>query len=52
MSLFNKELKILNIGLEIFAEALTEQGAGVLQVDWQPTESLGSEVEEILDDLL
>jgi hypothetical protein len=35
-NLFGKELKIINIGLESFKEALDKCGVGSMQVDWHP----------------
>jgi deoxyribodipyrimidine photolyase-like uncharacterized protein len=34
--LFNSELKVINIGLQHFAETLRNQGIKVEQVEWQP----------------
>jgi FdrA protein len=35
-SLLDEPLKIVNIGLEGFAEELSHQGIEVIQVDWVP----------------
>ncbi|MFW9995773.1 MAG: DUF1116 domain-containing protein [Candidatus Odinarchaeota archaeon] len=34
--LFNKELKVINLGLTSFKDSLDETGTSVIQVDWQP----------------
>ncbi len=34
--LFNKELKVINMGLKSFAEDLKSQEIKVLHVDWRP----------------
>ena len=33
---FDQELKIINMGLAIFADNLREQDVKVLQMDWRP----------------
>ena len=35
-TLFNKDLKVINLGLESFAEDLKKQGIKVIEVDWRP----------------
>ena len=47
-----KKLKVVNIGLQTFAEALRVQGVTVAQVNWRPPRKLDSEMKNILDDLL
>jgi hypothetical protein len=34
--LFSKELKVINIGLDSFAENLRKEEVEVLQLDWKP----------------
>lgn len=34
--LFNKELKVINLGLKSFADELKSQGVKVVHVDWRP----------------
>jgi len=34
--LFSKELKVINMGLDSFAENLCKQEVEVLQMDWKP----------------
>jgi hypothetical protein len=35
-ALFNCELKIVNIGIDLFADELESLGARVVRVDWRP----------------
>ncbi len=37
--LFGKKISVVNLGLESMAEAVREQGAQAVQVDWQPPRS-------------
>ncbi|MEB3859707.1 MAG: hypothetical protein LRS43_00695 [Desulfurococcales archaeon] len=50
--LSKKELKIVNIGLKHFYEALRSQGVKVAHVNWSPPPKLEKDIEEILDKLL
>ena len=34
--LFDDGLRVLNLGLELFADNLREEGAEVIQIDWRP----------------
>ena len=34
--MFGKELKVVNLGLELFAETLEQYGVPVVQLDWRP----------------
>jgi FdrA protein len=34
--LFAKELVVINMGVELFAENLRQEKVGVLQMDWRP----------------
>ncbi|MEA3422609.1 MAG: fdrA domain protein [Bacillota bacterium] len=34
--LFNKEISVLNVGLESFYNELKSQGVKAIHVDWQP----------------
>ena len=34
--LFETKLKVINIGIKTFADALKAQGAEVVHVDWKP----------------
>jgi hypothetical protein len=42
---------IVNVGVRAFAEALADQGATVLQVEWTPTRTLDLELSRLLDRL-
>ena len=35
-TLLGKPLKVINVGLEVFAQDLERQGIAVVHVDWQP----------------
>ncbi len=48
-SLFNKELKVVNIGLESFAENLKNEETPVVQVEWSPPAGGDEEMASILD---
>ncbi|MEM2016440.1 MAG: fdrA domain protein [Nitrososphaerota archaeon] len=50
--LFREELKIANIGLEIFYRSLKDQGVEAIQINWQPPPSLEKGLKEKLDKLL
>lgn len=50
--LFDVELKVINIGLDIFYDALQMQNVKAVGVNWRPTPKLEKETEEILDKLL
>ena len=46
------ELVIINIGLELFADNLQQQGQQVTHVQWEPPAQGDPELLSILDDLL
>lgn len=50
--LFREELRIVNIGLEIFYRSLKDQALEVIHVNWQPPPSIEKELKEKLDRLL
>ncbi len=52
LKLFTSELKIINVGLEIFKDALEAQGVQVVQVSWQKPVLLEKEYEDILSKIL
>ncbi len=52
LKLFRSELKVINIGLEVFYEDLKAQGVNVVQVSWQQQPKLEKEYEEILSKIL
>ncbi len=49
--LFNKELKVINIGIEMFADDLERQGVDVIHVDWQPPAGGDLDVLKLLEKL-
>jgi len=50
--LFNVELKVINVGLDIFYNALQLQNVKAVDVNWRPAPKLEKETEDILDKLL
>ena len=48
LKLFTSKLKVINIGLEIFNDALKAQGVDVVQVSWQLPPKLEKEYEDML----
>ena len=50
--LFNVELKVINVGLDIFYNALQLQNVKAVDVDWKPAPKLDKDTEDILDKLL
>jgi hypothetical protein len=52
LMLFSSDLKVINIGLEIFNDALKAQGVDSVQVSWQPPPKLEKEYEDILAKIL
>ena len=52
LRLFSSELKVINIGLELFNDALKAQGVSSVQVSWQPAPELEKEYEDILSKIL
>jgi len=52
LQLFASELKVINIGLEIFRDALQAQGVSAAQVSWQPPPKLEKEYEDILRQII
>lgn len=52
LKLLASELKVINIGLEIFKDALEQQGVNVAQVSWQKPLKLEKEYEDILSKML
>ena len=49
--LFSDELKVINMGLEGFAETLKEQDAKVIHVRWQPPAMGNEDLLSLLDKL-
>lgn len=52
LRLFSSELKVINIGLELFNDALKAQGVNSVQVSWQPAPKLEKEYEDILGKIM
>jgi len=52
LKLFKSELKVINVGLEIFYNDLRRQGIESIQVAWQPPPKLEKELEKALKELL
>ena len=50
-NLLNKKLKVINIGIEMFAEDLEKQGVEVVRVDWRPPAGGDVEILKLLDKL-
>lgn len=50
--LFGQPLKVINVGLELFYNALLAQKADVVQVDWQPPAAGDQQMVSLLDRLL
>lgn len=50
--LLDSELNVLNIGLEIFQNALKLQNIKVVDVNWNPPPKLDKETQDLLDKIL
>jgi hypothetical protein len=50
--LLSSELKVINIGLELFKDALESQHVPVVQVAWEKPVKLEKEYEDILSKIL
>lgn len=50
--LLGSELKVVNLGLDIFYSALKTQGVKVIDVSWKPAPKLEKELRDILDKIL
>ena len=50
--LFDAELKVINVGLDIFYNALRMQNVMAVDVNWKPAPKLEKETEDILDKIL
>ena len=48
----DEKLRVVNIGLQSFADAISAQKAKVTQLDWRPPVEQSKEMEELLDLLL
>jgi len=45
-------IRVINVGLDLFAESMKEQGIEVAQVSWEPPVKGDPELMAILEDLL
>lgn len=50
-NLFSRDLKVINIGVETFADDLERQGVEVVKVDWSPPAGGDVEILKLLDKL-
>lgn len=50
--LLDSELNVMNVGLEIFFNALKIQNVKVIDVNWSPPAKLDKETQDLLDKLL
>ena len=50
--LLNSDLRVINIGMNIFYDALKVQNVKVIQVDWKPCPVLDKLSEEILSKIM
>ncbi len=49
--LFNKELKVINIGIEMFAIDLEKQNVDVIHVNWRPPAGGDLDILKLLEKL-
>ncbi len=47
-----KKLRVINLGIQMFCDALTEQGVRCTQIKWHPPVKQDAEIEELLDEFL
>jgi len=48
----SKRLRVINIGIQMFYDALLMQDAKVTQIEWQPPIKQSEEVKELIDKFL
>lgn len=46
------KLKVINIGLQHFADSLKSQGVKLVKINWRPPVKRSKEIDDLLDDLL
>jgi len=51
-TMLGSELNVVNVGLEIFYNALKLQNVKVLDVNWNPPPKLEKETQDLLDKML
>lgn len=49
--MFGRRLKVVNLGIETFAETLRAQGVEVIHVDWRPPAAGDEEILGLLEEL-
>ena len=49
--LLNKELKVINIGIEMFADDLEKQNVDVIHVNWRPPAGGDLDILKLLEKL-
>ena len=49
--LFSKELKVINIGIEMFADDLEKQNVDVIHVNWRPPAGGDLDILKLLEKL-
>lgn len=45
---FDKQVKVINVGISSFAQDLKSQGTAVIQVDWQPPAGGNKKIQALL----
>ena len=50
-SILKQKLKVINLGIEIFADDLKRQGVEVVSIDWQPPAGGDEELLRLLEKL-
>ena len=50
-NIFNKEIKVINIGIDTFPKDLKAQGVEVISVDWRPPAGGDLEMLKLLERL-
>ena len=50
-NLLTQKLKVINVGIDIFADDLAKQRVDVVRVDWQPPAGGDEELLKLLDKL-
>lgn len=50
--LLGKKLKVINVGVELFAEELRKQGVEVAHVDFKPPRKLDKDIEDVLSRII
>lgn len=48
----DRKIRVINLGIETFYDALTKQGVKATQLAWRPPVKQDEEMEELLDEFL